>query len=107
MPSSNSSSTPVASTENPASNSSDFTTVNGSSCVQGQKFDRGCIEACECGLDGKAICRPRCSMPFFRRGARINDPTCVEKPAEDPCCSLMVCTQDTGNYKAITWNKTK
>ncbi|XP_023718167.1 putative epidermal cell surface receptor isoform X3 [Cryptotermes secundus] len=96
----NSSSTSVTSTEHPtsttvASNSSDFTMVNGSSCIQGQKFDRGCSESCECGFDGKAICRPRCSMPFFRRGARINDPACIEKLAEDPCCSLLVCTQDT------------
>jgi hypothetical protein len=97
----------VTSTEHPtsttvASNSSDFTMVNGSSCVQGQKFDRGCSESCDCGIDGKAICRPRCSMPFFRRGARINDPACIEKTADDPCCSLLVCTQDTGNYSVVT-----
>lgn len=102
----NSVSTPLTSTERPASttvpnNSSNFTMVNGSSCVQGQKFDRGCTETCECGIDGKAICRPRCSMPFFRRGALLNDPACIEKPTEDPCCSLLVCTQDTGNYNMV------
>jgi hypothetical protein len=99
---SNSSSTPLTSKEIPASttvpsNSSSFVMVNGSSCVQGQKFDRGCSERCECGFDGKAICRPRCSMPFYRRGTLLNDPYCIEKPTEDPCCSIIACTQDTGN----------
>jgi hypothetical protein len=84
-----------------ASNSSDFALANGSSCVRGQKFDRGCSESCECGFDGKVTCWPRCSMPFFRRGARVNDPACIEKPAEDPCCSLLVCSQDTGNYRTV------
>jgi hypothetical protein len=97
------SSTPVTSTEHPitttvASNFSDSAVVNDSSCVPGQKFDRGCSETCECELGGNAICRPRCSMPFFRRGALVNDPACMEKPADDPCCSLLVCSHDTGNY---------
>lgn len=97
---SNSTTAPLTSTESPVSttvpsNASNFTMVNGSSCVQGQKFDRGCIETCECGFDGKAICRPRCSMPFFRRGAGLKDPACIERPTEDPCCSLLACTQDT------------
>ncbi|XP_069671926.1 putative epidermal cell surface receptor isoform X2 [Periplaneta americana] len=88
------------STERPASttiasNSSELATINGTNCVQGQKFDRGCSETCECGHDGKVACRPRCSMPFFRRGASVNDPACIEKFVEDPCCSLMICTQDT------------
>jgi hypothetical protein len=103
----NSSSASATSTERPASapvavNSSDSAVVNGSGCVRGQKFDRGCSETCECGFDGKVSCRPRCSMPFFRRGARINDPACIEKPADDPCCSLLVCSQDTGNYSTVT-----
>ncbi|XP_021921716.1 putative epidermal cell surface receptor isoform X2 [Zootermopsis nevadensis] len=98
---SDSSATPVTSTDHPisttlASNYSDLTMINGSSCVQGQKFDRGCSETCECGLDGKTICRPRCSMPFFRSEMLINDPACIKKPAEDPCCALLVCTHDTG-----------
>jgi hypothetical protein len=100
------SSAPVNSTEHPinttvASNYSDSAMVNDSSCVPGQKFDRGCSETCECELGGKAICRPRCSMPFFRRGALVNDPACMEKPADDPCCSLLVCSHDTGNYTGL------
>lgn len=109
---SNFTSTSSTSTEVPASttvssNSSNFTMVNGSSCVQGQKFDRGCSETCECGFDGKAVCRPRCSMPFFRRGERLNDPACIAKPVEDPCCSLLVCTQDTGKYSVVTTDPTE
>lgn len=109
---SNSSSTPVTSTEPPvsttaANNYSDFTTVDGSSCVQGQKFNRGCSETCECGLNGKAVCRPRCSMPFFRRGALVNDPACIEKPSEDPCCSLLVCSHDTGNCNVTARDQTQ
>lgn len=109
---SNFTSTSSTSTEGPASttvssNSSNFTMVNGSSCVQGQKFDRGCSETCECGFDGKAVCRPRCSIPFFRRGELLNDPACIAKPAEDPCCSLLVCTQDTGKHNVIITDPTE
>jgi hypothetical protein len=109
---SNSSSTSVTSTEQPASttvtsNYSDLTMVNDSTCVQGQKFDRGCSETCECGLGGKVICRPRCSMPFFRRGALVNDPACIEKPSEDPCCSLLVCSHDTGNSNVTARDQTE
>ena len=87
-----------------ASNTSGLVMVNGSSCNQGQTFERGCSEKCECGPDGKAICRPRCSMPFFRRGTPINDPSCIEKPSEeDACCSMLVCTQDTGKRYFISF----
>ncbi|PSN34747.1 hypothetical protein C0J52_21325 [Blattella germanica] len=90
------STTEISTSTTMATNYSNSPLVNGSSCVKGQIFERGCSEKCECGHDGKAICKPRCSMPYFRRGARINDPTCIEKPSDDdPCCSLMVCTQDT------------
>lgn len=102
-----STSTEVPASTTVSSNSSNFMMFNGSSCVQGQKFDRGCSETCECGFDGKAVCRPRCSMPFFRRGERLNDPACIAKPAEDPCCSLLVCTQDTGKYSVVIKDPTE
>jgi hypothetical protein len=109
---SNFTSTSSTSTEGPASttvssSSSNVTMVNGSSCVQGQKFERGCSETCECGFDGKAVCRRRCSIPFFRRGELLNDPACIAKPAEDPCCSLLVCTQDTGKHNVVITDPTE
>lgn len=61
----------------------------------GDMFNRSCDETCKCGEEGKVSCNPRCSRPTFRRGSRMDDPTCFEHPSGDPCCSILVCTHDT------------
>lgn len=60
----------------------------------GERWSRGCDENCTCGADGRSMCEPRCSLPFIRRGSRALDAECYERPSQDPCCAVMVCTHD-------------
>lgn len=61
----------------------------------GEKIEDGCESVCTC-MNGKMQCQERCTVPFFRRGKKIEDPLCSEKAVEDPCCSILVCEADTG-----------
>ncbi|XP_063232172.1 putative epidermal cell surface receptor [Bacillus rossius redtenbacheri] len=61
----------------------------------GEHFHRGCEAACSCEAGGQLRCAPRCDGPFFRRGLDQRDPACVEKPVDDPCCAILVCSHDT------------
>nr|CAD7567674.1 unnamed protein product [Timema californicum] len=61
----------------------------------GDNFFKGCDAACTCKEGGVLQCAPRCEGPFFRRGMDHGDPTCIEKPVDDPCCAILVCSHDT------------
>lgn len=60
----------------------------------GEKIEDGCETVCTC-MNGNMECSDRCVGPYFRRGKKIDDPLCTEKPVEDPCCSILVCAADT------------
>lgn len=60
----------------------------------GEKIETGCDSVCTC-QDGKIDCRDRCTGPLFRKGKKIDDPLCHVKDSDDPCCSVMVCADDT------------
>lgn len=60
----------------------------------GERIEDDCESVCVC-MNGKMECKPRCMTPFVKRGKAIQDPLCVAKPAEDICCSVLVCEADT------------
>lgn len=61
----------------------------------GEKIEDGCDTVCTC-MNGKMDCVDRCSKPLVKKGKALKDPMCHEKPTDDPCCSTLVCTIDTG-----------
>ncbi|KAJ8960312.1 hypothetical protein NQ318_004038 [Aromia moschata] len=77
----------------------------------GEKLELGCDSVCTC-RNGKMDCAERCASPFFRKGKKIEDPLCSAKEADDPCCSVLVCTGDTEtepleicSYENATYNR--
>lgn len=62
----------------------------------GDKFNRSCDESCECSADGRITCKSRCEYPFFRKGMAKKDALCQEVQADDDCCVLLKCSQETG-----------
>lgn len=63
----------------------------------GEKLESGCDSVCTC-MNGKMDCTERCTGSFFKKGKRIEDPLCTSKDSDDPCCSILVCTADTGKF---------
>lgn len=60
----------------------------------------GCDSICTC-TNGTMNCTDRCTGPFFRKGRKISDPLCTAKDVEDECCSILVCSADTGKITFI------
>lgn len=44
-------------------------------------------------------CVERCSTPYIRKGKVLDDPMCTETNVDDPCCAILTCATDTGNFK--------
>ncbi|XP_065331808.1 putative epidermal cell surface receptor isoform X1 [Cloeon dipterum] len=50
-------------------------------------------QKCICQPGQPPVCKQRCSVPFFRRGAFSQDELCTEKPSpDDSCCVILQCT---------------
>ncbi|XP_059468624.1 uncharacterized protein LOC132192596 isoform X2 [Neocloeon triangulifer] len=76
---------------------SGFCVVLGKKIPSGEEIPSGsgtCSEQkCICQPGQPPMCRQRCSVPFFRRGAFSQDDLCTEKPSpEDACCVILQCT---------------
>ncbi|CAB3371639.1 Hypothetical predicted protein [Cloeon dipterum] len=49
-------------------------------------------QKCICQPGQPPVCKQRCSVPFFRRGAFSQDELCTEKPSpNDTCCVILQC----------------
>lgn len=78
-----------------------LTLVN-NTCLPEQIVSKGCEETCTC-VSGSLICMPKtCPEPLQKIGSTKLDPLCIEKPGTDPCCVMLVCSQDTGKLIMLT-----
>lgn len=59
-----------------------------------ESYNKECDEVCTCQKEGIWECEQRCSGVFFKRGKKLDDPLCTEKPATDECCAVMICQQE-------------
>ncbi|KAK5647810.1 hypothetical protein RI129_002702 [Pyrocoelia pectoralis] len=70
-----------------------FCTLNGLTYDHGEKLENGCDSICTCS-HGKMNCSDRCLKPLIKKGGIVEDPSCIEYPNEDPCCTSLVCGKD-------------
>lgn len=67
---------------------------------------RECDEKCTCNKEGIWECLPRCEGVFFKRGKKLEDPNCYEKPStDDECCAVQVCNADDHDGIFIVYNQ--
>ncbi|XP_031340199.1 putative epidermal cell surface receptor isoform X3 [Photinus pyralis] len=78
-----------------------FCTLNGLTYDNGEKLENGCDSICTC-TNGKMSCTGRCLTPLVKKGAKENDPMCVEKPVDDPCCASLMCDKDKVSHSQKT-----